>query len=73
MLKAMETAYGVEAVEKELERVCLVRGIPHIEETCLNCQVGVDGWVYCLDSKHHVDHPQHSCPIMQECLCPDNI
>ena len=72
MLKAMEASYGVEMVEKELERVYLLRGIPHNEETCRYCQIDNNGWVYCPDSRHHVDHPQHTCPVMQECSCQDS-
>jgi hypothetical protein len=68
-LKELEEKFGEDLVDEELEKICLQRGVPHIEESCLRCMIDNDGWVYCEDSRHHVDHPRHVCPIMQECLC----
>ena len=71
-LKELEDSYGEERVERELERICLEKGVPHIEESCRYCQIGCDGWVYCQMSRHHIDHPRHMCPIMQDCPCGDS-
>ena len=62
--------YGHELVKVELGRVALERRAVHIEDMCLDCEIGPSGdWNYCSDSRHHPDHPYHSCPMTQECEC----
>ena len=71
-LKDLKELYGEERMDWELERVCLERGVPHIEESCRYCQIDNNGWVYCQLSRHPIDHPRHWCPIMQDCPCGDS-
>ena len=47
VLKELEDLYGEERVDRELERICLEKGVPHIEEWCRYCMINNNGWVYC--------------------------
>ena len=53
-----------------LEGVARDYDAPHDHESCLNCRLdGFGDWVFCRQSRHHVDHERHLCTVVQECDC----
>jgi hypothetical protein len=69
-LQEAEKEFGDAMVRVELERIALERNAPHVADACLDCRIDACGeWVFCSDSRHHPDHPYHSCPMTQDCDC----
>jgi hypothetical protein len=67
-----EKKYGEEMVREELEKIAVQRNTPHMEWYCSACVVKPLGeYIYYIDSKHHVDHHRHVCPMTQDCPCSE--
>src|SRR5258708_31946985 len=66
-IQELSWRYGQELMRVELERVALERNAPHVADACLDCEISPSGdWNYCKNSRHHLDHPYHSCLMTQE-------
>jgi hypothetical protein len=71
-LQDMEYQEGEDRVLEELEKLAVQRGVGHLPESCKLCRIdGFSDWIYCKQSRYHVDHPRHVCSMTQECFCKE--
>ena len=72
--RELEDTLGTFQAERQLGEELEMHGIEvqHNVLGCQNCNLLERPVQYCRESRYHISHPLHECPMTQYCGCLDN-